>query len=83
MSYGAKHYGDSRDYAVTDQQILALWCAGRDTFDIARATGVPESAVSGRLPRILAIRRLARAFGGPTVSHETKEPFRLRAVPTA
>ena len=81
MSFGTanKRAGKS----VTDQEILALWCAGRNTFDIARATGVPECEVANRLPRILAIRRLARAFGALSVSHETKEPFRTQPLPAA
>lgn len=82
MSYGAKHYEDGRDFTAPDQQFLALWCAGRDTFDIARSVGVPESEVANRLPHILATRRLARDFVAPSIS-ETKEPLRLQVVPTA
>ena len=82
MSYGAKKTGNGFDPVATDQQILALWCAGRDTHDIARATGVPESEVANRLPRILANQRLARADGA-SLSFETKEPFRFLAASTA
>lgn len=41
----------------TDSEILALWSAGRDTLDIARALGVPEADVVNRLPKVLAARR--------------------------
>ena len=81
MSYGAIRTGNGFDCSVTDQEILALWCAGRDTFDIARSTGVPESEVANRLPRILERRRQDDAF--ERVSHQTSEPFRSEAVGAA
>lgn len=39
-----------RGYA--DSKILALWNAGRDTLDIARALNLPESAIANRLLHI-------------------------------
>jgi len=33
--------------------ILALWSAGKDTLDIARALGVPEADIYNRLPKVL------------------------------
>lgn len=41
---------------------LAAWSAGRDTLDIARMLGVPESLIANELPKFLARRRLAKAF---------------------
>ena len=81
MTYGAKKTGNGFDPVATDQQILALWCAGRDTHDIARLTGVPESEVANRLPRIVESRRQPNAF--EISSSETKEPFRTQPLPPA
>jgi hypothetical protein len=39
------------------QQVLAMWCAGRDTLDIARALCIPESDIANSLPKILEQRR--------------------------
>ncbi|MDB5594892.1 MAG: hypothetical protein JWM36_1853 [Hyphomicrobiales bacterium] len=36
---------------------LALWSAGRNTADIARMLGVPESLVANNLPQIIDRRR--------------------------
>lgn len=41
----------------SDEEVLALWCAGRNTADIARLLGWPECDVANRLPRILERRR--------------------------
>lgn len=37
----------------TDGEILILWRAGKDTFDIAQQLWVPEHHIAGRLPLIL------------------------------
>ena len=36
----------------SDDEILVLWRAGKDTYDIAKALWVDESHVASRLPRI-------------------------------
>jgi hypothetical protein len=40
-----------------DDTVIALWCGGRDTLDIAQALGVPEAEVANRLPKVLERRR--------------------------
>lgn len=52
------------DQAKFDQVALALWCAGRDTYDIAIALGVPESQVANQLPRLLDQLREERQWQG-------------------
>lgn len=42
---------------VSDDALLALWSAGRDTYDIALAVGLPEAVVANRLPHIRERRR--------------------------
>lgn len=37
----------------TDGEILILWRAGKDTYDIAKQLWVPEHHVASRLPHIL------------------------------
>ena len=34
------------------ERILALWCAGRDTLDIARVMGLPEAVIYNALPKL-------------------------------
>lgn len=36
---------------------LALWSAGRNTWDIARELGEPESSVANMLPRLIERRK--------------------------
>ena len=36
-----------------DDEILMLWRAGKDTYDIAKQLWVDESHVASRLPRII------------------------------
>lgn len=40
------------DMVVTDNQILKLWSAKRDSYDITLQTGIPEHEVVSRLWRI-------------------------------
>lgn len=37
---------------IPDDELLALWCAGFDTYEISRMAGIPESEVANRLPKI-------------------------------
>lgn len=44
-----------RDDSVSDGVLYALWHNMKlDTYDIARRTGLPESSVANRLPKIRA-----------------------------
>lgn len=38
---------------ASDHEILILWRAGKDTFDIAKQLWQPEHHIAGRLPAIL------------------------------
>lgn len=40
-----------------ESMILPLWCAGRNTSEIARELGLPEAEIANRIPRILEERR--------------------------
>lgn len=42
---------------ISDEQILRLWDAKRDTYDIAMQTGVPEAQIEMLLHRALDTRR--------------------------
>lgn len=43
--------------------IVALWCAGRNTHDIAKALRFPEFEVANALPLLLARHRQMRGGG--------------------
>jgi len=47
---------------TTDQAVLAAWCAGHDTADIARMLGLSESEVATLVPRLLQRRRADRGM---------------------
>ena len=46
-------------FMIHQDSVLARWCGGYNTADIARALGIPECIVAAMVPRILEAKRNA------------------------
>jgi DNA-directed RNA polymerase specialized sigma24 family protein len=64
MTHAGNRYRGLFNSYFPEQEILVLWKAGRNTQEIARAVGLPESEVANRLPSILERSRQDKEWGG-------------------